>query len=443
MHEVDTFAISHQDPAVGEALVLAMDTYHKRVGDPLEPLKPVLAANPDFLFGHLFRATALLLTSERRFHRPASSSVAKAEALDSEANPRERGITAALRALVDQDWAAASRRFDRVLIDHPTDAFALQTGQIVDFYRGDARNMRDRLERVLPFWKQGMPGYSFVLGMHAFGLEECNQYPDAEAQGRRAVDLEPQDGWAVHAVAHVLEMQGRVEEGIDWLADRAGDWSPFAGVATGFAIHNWWHLALFHLERADYPACLDLLDRCILPGMGDFATGLLDATALLWRLKLLDVPLGNRFEPLAQTWEAKLEAERGQYAFNDFHAALAFMATGRRAALGDLVAAQERAASAMPGSFQAESATVGRPLLAALRDYDEGRFSTAAWQLLDARQNAQRFGGSHAQRDLITQTLIDAARRGGERALARSVVNERLTAKPTGGLGWRLLATLG
>jgi hypothetical protein len=93
----------------------------------------------------------------------------------------------------------------------------------MDFLRGDALNLRNRLARVLPHWDAAVPGFSHVLGMHAFGLEECNQYAEAERTARRALDPQPKDGWAVHAVAHVMEMQGRIDEGIAWLASRTHD----------------------------------------------------------------------------------------------------------------------------------------------------------------------------------------------------------------------------
>ena len=82
------------------------------------------------------------------------------------------------------------------------------------------------------------PGYGYVLGMYAFGLEETANYAGAEATGRRALELNPRDPWAVHAVAHVMEMQGRLRDGIDWLTTRQADWS----VDNGLAFHNWWHL---------------------------------------------------------------------------------------------------------------------------------------------------------------------------------------------------------
>lgn len=75
----------------------------------------------------------------------------------------------------------------------------------VDFMRGDSRMLRDRIARALPAWDAGRPGWHAMLGMYAFGLEECGQYVDAERHGREAVEIEPRDGWAWHAVARAGE----------------------------------------------------------------------------------------------------------------------------------------------------------------------------------------------------------------------------------------------
>jgi hypothetical protein len=50
--------------------------------------------------------------------------------------------------------------------------------------------------------------------------------------------------------------------------------------------------------------------------------------------------------------------------------------------------------------------------------------------LYPVRAGAQRFGGSHAQRDLIDQTLLAASARGSRRSLGRALLNERRLAKP-------------
>ena len=221
-----------------------------------------------------------------------------------------------------------------MLVDYPRDAFAIQSAHLMDFFRGDALNLRNRVSRVLPHWSPSVPGYSYILGMHAFGLEECNQYAQAEETGRRALALQPKDGWAVHAVTHVMEMQGRIDEGIAWLESREADWAP----DNGFAFHNYWHLALYYLDRHRYDDVLALYDTRVHPEPPEYALQLLDATALFWRLHLEGVDLGDRAEVLAENWARRLDAERGYYAFNDMHAMMAFAMTGREAEAARLMA---------------------------------------------------------------------------------------------------------
>ena len=154
--------------------------------------------------------------------------------------------------------------------------------------------LRDRVAQVLPTWDTSTPGYGYVLGMYAFGLEETALYSRAEDIGRRALDINRRDAWAVHAVTHVMEMQGRLRDGIDWLTSRESDWS----VNNGFAFHNWWHLALFHLEAGNFARVLELYDQRIRATPSQVPLEMIDATALLWRLELR---VGERRRALAET----------------------------------------------------------------------------------------------------------------------------------------------
>ncbi len=435
-----TFDVSVRHESAQRHYAAALEAMQTYLGDPVAHIEQALSAEPEFVMGHLLRATALMLTSEQRFVHAAAASLEVAESLVGQANPREKGISQAVRALVSGDWDTACRRFDLVLADYPTDAFSLQAAHLLDFLRGDALNLRNRVARVLPRWSPSMPGYSFVLGMYAFGLEECNQYPEAEDAGRRALDMDPRDAWAVHAVTHVMEMQGRVAEGIEWLERRREDWAPSSGTGNELAYHNWWHLGLFHLDRGEPERALAILDQHILPGVGDLSMGLLDVTAMLWRLRLLGLDVTGRLRTVADTWWGKQDQEAGHYPFNDFHAALAFAATGERERLAAVREGLVRASRDGAPTSRYMAATVGLPLVTAIEDYAGGRYSLATERLAAVRDVAQRFGGSHAQRDLITLTLVDAARQAGERSLARHVLNERLASKPSSGLGWRLLA---
>ncbi len=414
----------------------ALGQYQSYVGNPVATIDQALKHAPDFILGHVFRATVLMTFAERRFAEEARASVASAESLLPHANTRERGLLAAARHLVDGDWDAACAGFDRTLVDYPRDAFAIQSAHLMDFFRGDALNLRNRVSRVLPHWSPSVPGYSYILGMHAFGLEECNQYAQAEETGRRALALQPKDGWAVHAVTHVMEMQGRIDEGIAWLESREADWAP----DNGFAFHNYWHLALYYLDRHRYDDVLALYDTRVHPEPPEYALQLLDATALLWRLHLEGVDVGRRAEVLAENWARRLDADRGYYAFNDMHAMMAFAMTGREAEAARLMAHLEWTAQHGTGINRMMTGDVGLPVCRAIRAFGHKRYAEAVDPLARVRDIAARFGGSHAQRDALTLTLIEAAIRSGQPALARHYIAERTVHKPASGWGWRLLA---
>lgn len=406
----------------------ALREFQSYVGDAVATIDRALALQPDFVLGHGFKAGVLMTFGERRFAAAAAEAVAAGERWMGQANERERGLLGATRKLVDGDWHGACAAFDRVLVDHPRDAFAIQVTHLFDFYRGDALNLRNRISRVLPHWDDGVPGYSFVLGMHAFGLEECNQYSEAEDTARRALDMEPRDAWAVHAGVHCMEMQNRVEQGLAWLQEREQGWAP----DNGFAFHNWWHLALLHLDRGEDARVLELYDHRVYPQETDIALVLVDATALLWRLHLLDVDVDGRFQALSRAWEAKLGEEGGFYGFNDVHAMMAFAATGNDAACQRLLSTAGR-------GFGAD---IGEPLARGLLAFARRRYTEAVDRLIGIRDQAHRFGGSHAQRDLLSLTLIEAARRSGQLSLARHYLAERRVHRPASGLARRLASRL-
>ena len=428
--------VSCSSPAALELYEKALIEYHSYVGNPLATIEEALQHDPSFVLGHVFRATALMTSGERRFTESARPSVATAESLLAAANDRERGLVDAARRLLDGDWDAACAAFDRVLVDHPRDAFAIQSAHLFDFFRGDALNLRNRISRVLPHWSADVPSYSYVLGMHAFGLEECNQYAEAEESGLRALALEPRDAWTVHAVTHVMEMQGRIDDGIHWLVSREQDWAP----DNGFAFHNYWHLALFHLDRARYADVLALFDARIHSSSPDFVLPLIDATALLWRLHLEGVDVGARARVVAENWATRLDTERGYYAFNDAHAMMAFTMAGKDAEAVRLLADLEWAVEKGARANRMMAREVGLPVCRAIRAFGGGRYGETISHLQPVRDVAHRFGGSHAQRDLLALTIIEAAIRSGHSRLARHYVAERIVHKPASEWGRRLLA---
>ena len=309
-----------------------------------------------------------------------------------------------------------------MLADYPRDSMALQLAHLTYFYRGDCVNLRDRVSRVLGQWDVSVPGYSYILGMQAFGLEECNEYDKSESTATAALELEARDPWAVHALAHTYEMQGRYTEGERMYRARESDWAP----DNGFAFHNWWHLALYHLEQEDFEAALSIYDKNILPGETDVSMQLLDAAALLWRLHLQGIDLGDRWRNLASMWSKKTAIENGYYAFNDFHALVSFVGAGLERDAESVLSAVTSAAQENTGVTAMMAKDVGLVCCKAIIAFGQQRYGEVIDALLLVRTTAHRFGGSHAQRDILTQTLIEAAIRAGNTGLATNLIAERV-----------------
>lgn len=346
-------------------------------------------------------------------------------------NDRERAHSVAIDAWVDGRWHGAARALDELLVQWPTDVLALMMGHVLDFFTGDAANLRDRIGRSLPSFDPEHPHYGFVRGMHAFGLEESGHYDRSEVAGLDAVGRNADDVWATHAVVHTYEMQGRVDEGIRFLRATEANW----GSGNLFAVHNWWHLALYLLEAGRTDEVLAIYDTHVHNSDSmPVSLELLDSSALLWRLQLDGIDTGARFGDLADAWATWLTDERW-YAFNDFHAVVAFSGAGRLDDARDLIGRMqnyvERAPSSNAPSNYAMTAKVGLPAARAVLAHVEGHHEDVVAELLPVRRIAQHFGGSHAQRDLIQRTVTDSAIRSGRLDLARALLDERLSERDT------------
>ncbi|MGX5829594.1 tetratricopeptide repeat protein [Mesorhizobium sp. 43Arga] len=390
------------------------------IGDPVASIDRAISADPGFVMAHVFKGYLFGLATERD-----ATAVARAcheAALPLAATTREKAHVLALGHLANGRWHDAARILEDVAIETPLDALALQVGHQIDFFTGNARMLRDRIARALPSWQSGMPGYHAILGMQAFGLEEMGDYTRAEKLGRTAVEIEPRDGWAQHAVAHVMEMQSRQRDGIAWMRANPEAWTK----ESFLQVHNWWHLALFHYDLSEIDQVLALYDGPIYGTPSAMALNMVDASALLWRLHLGGVDVGDRWTALAANWP---KAGAGDYAFNDAHAMMAFVGAGLDGLALALLEAQRRAMSGS-GDNAAFTRDVGHPLTLAIKAFGEAKYADAMHLIRPIRAIANRFGGSHAQRDVIDLTLIEAALRASDRALAGALTAERSMARP-------------
>ncbi len=387
-------------------------------GDPVADAEAAVGADDSLVLGHIYRAYLNLYGTTPAGISAASEILKQLD--ETVMGEREAHHMRAAQHWVAGDWEATTRSLERALLRHPRDLLALKVAQDLYFFLGNRLELRDTAARVLPAWPREQPGWGYVQGIYAFGLEENADYRQAETRARAALDHNPGDVWSVHALAHVYEMEGSQQDGVKFLTASAGDWS-----GSFFAIHNWWHRSLYHLELGEISEALALYDGPIRAGRSTEWLDVVDAAALLWRLSLLGVDVTERAASLA----ADIDDLAGSpvYVFNDWHAVMAFGLAGDHAR-NDLVIAANRHLTAPTNRGAAERA--GLALLEAFSAFAAGRPDRTIDLLIDIRPRANAAGGSHAQRDIIDLTLIAAAARAGDDALARALVTERVARKP-------------
>jgi hypothetical protein len=398
---------------------------------PLADLDHAIAADEGWALPHIMKAGFLLSLTDPALVPQAAEHLQDARQRLAGAPAREQIHLAAVDAVLQGRWAEACGRWDELLLTHPRDALALQWAHLWDFHRGDAQALRLRPARALPDWDKDDPLAAYVWGLYAFGLEECNLYALAEDAGRHALQLNPRGPWAIHAVAHVMEMQGRFDDGSGWLRQNQRNWAE----GNGFAVHLWWHAALFRLEALDMAGVLRMIDKHFQGADLVIFLQRLDAASLLWRLHLLGQDMSAAFGQLLANWPAE-DAHAGYSCFNDVHRVMVLLGSGDGAAAEAWVArCAERVLQATEAGRGNHTVAreAGLPLLRGLLAYARGDGATAAQLLYPARAAAQRCGGSHAQRDVIDQTLLAAAAQAGgdtRTTVGRAVINERLLGKP-------------
>ena len=409
----------------------ALDCFlHFRGSMPLE-LNAALESDPQNALAWAFRAYLGVLGTEPLDAIAARETFANF-AMPKNITPRERGHVASAQALLNGDFWQAGRLLEEVSIAYPRDLLALAVGHQIDFFTGNSRMLRDRPAQVLGAWSESDKNYANVLGMLAFGFEEMNQHDRAFELGFEAVERNPYDVWALHAVGHTFEETGRFQDGMKYYDARANNWTN----GNYFIIHNWWHYALFALEAGDISRVLQIFDAVLFNSdNGGLALQLLDASALLWRLRLEGHREEIRFSSLAAKWLHRIEP--AYYAFNDMHAVMALVGAGWFEAAGTLIKSRETWLETKPSANNAVmTREIGLPVCKAILAFEQGQFETVVELLYPIRRRIHEFGGSHAQRDVVLKTLIEAALRGKKFDLAQAMLSERITVRPKSPYNW-------
>lgn len=335
--------------------------------------------------------------------------------------PAAQAYEAALSQWLLGNPQGAAQCLDRHLRLYPEDALAVKLGQAIRFMIGDIKGMRISLEAILPAYHEANAFRGYILGCHAFTLEESGDYAMAEQQGMLATLLAPRDAWGRHAVAHVHEMTGRAEAGRRWLMAGREDWRH----CNNFAYHMWWHLALFELELGHHSKVLAIYDDMMRAEATDDYRDIANATSLLMRLELDGIDVGERWRELSQI--AARRVDDHCVVFADLHYLLALSATHDEGA-GKLIASLTEIAR-HEGETANTARLIGIAMAKGIEAFARGDYARTVSSLEPIRHDWQRLGGSHAQRDIFQQILIEASLRAGSLQLANTLLRERLAAR--------------
>jgi tetratricopeptide (TPR) repeat protein len=413
------------------ALDDAIDGFVTFRADASLRLSEALKADPDLVLGHVFKAGMALLSCNVKNTERAHAALTRAGSLIARANPRERGHLEAMAAWASGDLDGALRVWEALIARQPTDLLALRLAHFHYFWLGRTARMLDSVTAAKRGWQGDTAGRSWVASMEAFALEECGEYEQAEHLAREAVAYDPMDRWGVHALAHVLEMQGRAAEGIDWLDAH----EACAEGANNFVFHLTWHRALFQLEKDGPDGLLDWYDRRVrdlnaplLKALPDLYIDIQNAASLLWRLEHLGIDVGSRWGELAEKSESRIGDCTNLFTVPHFVMALA--GDGRLGAAERLIAATEEFGASDQGTLGPVAGGLAVPAARAALHHRKGEWAEVARSLLPVRGELWRLGASHAQRDLLWQMLVDAVRKTGDEEMAATLMIELTASRP-------------
>jgi tetratricopeptide (TPR) repeat protein len=392
----------------------ALNSYLQFRLDARPGLAALMAKAPALGMAHVLDGYTWLQAFDLAYQSNACEALRRAEQCLEDASWRERAHVEALRHWVQGSVEKSLAIWMDILRQHPLDVLAFRQFQNNAFWLGRPRLMESMAAQVGSHWQPGMPGHGTVLACAAFAHEECGDYAAAETAGRSALEEDPGSMWATHAIAHVMEMQGRRKEGIEFLSGMQGHWEN----GNHFKHHLWWHLALFHLARREIDTVLDLYDRRfrnvtspLVVAMPDLFNDILNAASMLFRLEVLGLSVGNRWEELADKAERRIGDCLS--AFTLPHWMMALAAADRWDAATRLLKTMHEAAESACGSAKTTLRHVAVPVCEAVLAHRRSEYAAALTAMRPALGLLHSLGGSHAQRNVLEQLFLDAAIKAG------------------------------
>ena len=424
-------------------------------------IEKMIEADENFVMGHVIKSGIELVGSSSGFHEN------KPHAIDhilSLASKHEKSLTnrellhvEAIKNLHLGNLNKSCDIWESILIRHSNDMLAIKFAHDTYFYLGQHAQMRDSISRVLPFWTNNARISGYLHGMHSFGYVQSNFFEEAKISALKALELNRNDGWATHTICHFNEYKNKFDEGIQFLRDTEKDWSCCNLISP----HNYWHLALYHIERGEHQTALEIFDQNITKYLDLNRTlDMVDLISLLYRLKLdnCKIDLSERWLSLENVFKNRIR-DHG-YIFNDIHILLMLCSCKNKQGEQEFFDSLNKYLNKdmnqnmltdicnniigiknMENYIKKINRDIGVNIFEAIRNFEFGEYDKVVDYLRPIRYDIIKIGGSNAQRDLINQILVQSAllsTNEENKMFGIKLIHERFSTKPGSNLTKRI-----
>jgi len=379
-------------------------------------------ADPDSVLANLYAGFTWMFLEAATAEERAGVYLARAQAASSAANAREQLMLAQLDRWIAGDIPAVQALGDTIVDAFPRDLASVKLHQYFSFNRGDAKAMLAIAQKAAPANQQS----PYLHGMLAFGHEQLHDLATAEREARLALDLKEKEPWAQHALAHVMLSTGRVREGVAFLDHARRTWS---GLNSFMYTHNWWHKALFHISLGDDAAVFDAYDHHVWGIEPSYSQDQIGAVSLLARMEIAGLDVGDRWQQLAEHLRPRARDTIQPFLTLQYLYGLARADFAEAAILLQAVEAKAQSSDAFDRLIWRD---VALPAARGVYAHARRDWTSAARYLGIANPRLTEIGGSHAQRDLFGQLLLDAHLKLGNWRVAEQMLEMRRTWDPDG-----------
>ncbi|HAA28594.1 MAG TPA: tetratricopeptide repeat-containing protein [Cyanobacteria bacterium UBA8553] len=384
-----------------------------------------IEADPTSVLANAYAATVYMLGETAEGPAQAAPYLKTAYEHFDQANEREQLYLHGINTWVNGDIDQAMVYHEEIANQYPRDLLSVQIGQKHYLDLGKKAELLQIAQKVLPVNREN----HYIYGMLAFGLEENQRYEEAEAAGRQATEIDRNDPWAHHAMAHVLYSQRRLDEGIAWTQAMCDTWKD-----SGLYTHHWWHTALYYVDQEDFEKVLELYDTRIwgTDANQETALDLINAISILMRLELSGVDVAPS-DSKTSRWEEVVNVvcdriHEHVLAFYDLHYIYALVRVGRDELVDQMLKSIQSHAQNVKPCLQKAWKEVTIPATQGMVAYAKGEWATAAKLLGSALPRLHEMGGSDAQRDVFEQVYLDCLIRAEEINQARQLLEKRAAA---------------